>query len=345
MDPDTVVGWDIGGAHVKAAVLGHDGVPRRALQLPCPLWQGLDQLDATLDALPAFVRQAGRHAVTMTAEMVDLFPSRRDGVLRLAGRLGARWRGAELLFYAGRRGFVPPEAAAAAAESIASANWLATAHYAASRIPAGLLVDIGSTTTDIIAIADHEVASVSETDADRQASGELVYTGVVRTPLMAVADRAPLRGRWVGLAAEYFATTADVYRILGLLDEAADQQPSADGSEKTPAGSRRRLARMVGRDAESGSEAEWRALAEWLAEAQLRRIEDGIALVLSRRLLPADAPIIAAGAGRFLARRLALRLARPRIEFSQLLPGQEGGTDWLDTCAPAVAVACLAQAA
>jgi uncharacterized hydantoinase/oxoprolinase family protein len=43
-------GLDVGGAHLKVAQVGRDGRVTAALQVPCALWQGLDRLDAALDA-------------------------------------------------------------------------------------------------------------------------------------------------------------------------------------------------------------------------------------------------------------------------------------------------------
>ena len=83
-----VIGWDIGGAHVKAA-LWRDGAVVDAAQWPCALWQGLDRLEAALalarSRWPGLDAQA--HAVTMTGEMVDLFAHREDGVQRIAALL------------------------------------------------------------------------------------------------------------------------------------------------------------------------------------------------------------------------------------------------------------------
>ena len=90
--PDrVVVGWDIGGAHVKVALLRHGQVVDAA-QWPCPLWQGTDRLDAVLDAASARWPDLQRHAhaITMTGEMVDLFAHREDGVTRLAALLAHR---------------------------------------------------------------------------------------------------------------------------------------------------------------------------------------------------------------------------------------------------------------
>ena len=73
---DAVIGWDIGGAHVKAArVLA--GRVAAAVQVPCPLWLGLDRLPtgAGGGAARASARHA-LHAATMTGELADAFASR-----------------------------------------------------------------------------------------------------------------------------------------------------------------------------------------------------------------------------------------------------------------------------
>ncbi|TCJ11887.1 hypothetical protein EZJ19_13540 [Parasulfuritortus cantonensis] len=333
-----VMGWDVGGAHLKAARLGPDGRLTGVWQEPCPLWRGLHHLDA---AVARIREHAGTfacgHAVTMTGEMADLFDSRDAGVEALAGAMTGHLAPAPVWFYAGPA-WVAAGATAAAAGRIASANWHASARLLASRVGEGLLVDIGSTTTDIIALKDGTVASTCLGDADRLEAGELVYTGVARTPLMAVADEAPVGGHWLATMAEHFATTADVYRVLGWLPETADQHDSADGGAKTAAASGRRLARMVGLDAAGLAEDAARELAAWFAQAQLQRIERAARLVLSRARLGETAPLIMAGAGAFLGVRLGQRLERPVTAFHHVLPDRVPAHGW---CAPAVAVAYL----
>ena len=74
---------------------------------------------------------------------------------------------------------------------------------------------MGSTTTDIIAIAGGKPAPRGLTDGERLVTGELVYTGLTRTDVSVVAQRATFRGRAQRLAAGGFANMADVRRILG----------------------------------------------------------------------------------------------------------------------------------
>jgi probable H4MPT-linked C1 transfer pathway protein len=246
-----------------------------------------------------------------------------------------------LHLFAGRAGFAPCSAAGAVAGQIASANWLATALYLATATDAALLVDIGSTTADLVPIAGGEVRAVGHDDFTRLATDELVYTGLTRTPLMALAQRVPFEGRDVALMAEYFATTADVYRLTGELVEHADLHPSADGGPKTGAGSARRLARMVGRDAASARLAAWIELARYFAERQLDRLAAAAHRVVTRASLPTDAEVIGAGTGALLARKLAARIGRPYVDLADLVPRSGAGAAELMACAPAFAVAHL----
>ncbi len=337
-----VIGWDLGGAHIKAARLDREGQVERVVQLPCPLWQGMDHLDAGIAGVRAALGDAPLHAITMTGEMVDLFADRREGVVTIARRahalLGDRCR-----FFAGPAGFVSPGEVEARAPEIASANWRASAELAARLHRAALLVDIGSTTTDIIPIVAGRVAAQGASDAERLLSRELVYTGVVRTPVMAMAPVARVQGDETPLVAEYFASAADVYRLTGHLPEGADQHPAADGGEKTVSASARRLARMVGRDAASAPLEVWVSLAQDLAARQARQIGSAMALVAERSELPPDAPVIAAGVGRFVAAGVAARLGRPILDFSALVPAAAGLEGLLSDCAPAVAVARLTR--
>ncbi len=343
MGTEPVIGWDLGGAHVKAARLDASGAVERVLQVPCPLWQGIQHLDAALQQVLSVLDLAPIHAVTMTGEMVDLFPNRREGVARLVTALRERLPDGAICFYAGGDGFVDAGQAAGAGLRIASANWMASAAVVAAGVQAALFIDIGSTTTDLMAVHGGRVWARGGEDAERLLAGELLYTGVVRTPVMALAERVPFGGEWVPVMAEHFATAADVHRLTGQLPEAADQHPAADGGEKTVAGSARRLARMIGRDVESAPLAAWRRLAGWLARAQSRRIEDAWERLLSRDVLAEDAPVVAAGVGRFVAAEIARRCGRPCIEFGCLVPAKEAERGRVTDCAPAVGVAWLAQ--
>ena len=348
-DGAAVFGWDVGGAHVKVSMADAAGAVLDVAQWACPLWQGLDHLERTIDLVferwPDARTDAALHAVTMTGEMVDLFEDRAHGVQAIAAALAQRL-GPRLRFYAGDAGWLTPQSCADGWRSVASANWLATASWIASRVPDALLIDIGSTTTDIIPIAGGGVVARAATDAGRLATGELVYQGVVRTPLCGIAQRIEFAGETVNVMNEWFATTADVYRLTGELAPHYDLYPSADQGPKTEAASRTRLARMIGRDAHEAGSDEWRGFALRWRELQLREIGANLARVTAAHPELAAAPLVGAGCGRFLAAALADMEAdeapRAYIDFGTLAGVPANRSDWAATCAPSVAVALLA---
>lgn len=338
------VGWDIGGAHVKAAMVNGSGEILRIFQEPCPLWQGMDRLGGAVNRIKAQLPEKKcRHAVTMTGELVDLFEDRDDGVHRIIEAMTQMLGRHGILIYAGKLGFLNAgDVDNRHCEAIASANWLASASYAAQKIGSGLFVDVGSTTTDILLLDQGQVMAEGYTDYQRLISKELVYTGIVRTAVMAVTQTALDRGREVGIMAEYFAAMADVYRVTCELEERHDQYGTADGAEKTVIASARRLSRMIGCDFNEEEMPRWRQFAENLRSRQLRLIQRACELQLSRQNLNKRRPFIGAGVGRFLVRQLANNLGYPYLDFTELFAGasNESGLTAAD-CAPAVAVACL----
>ncbi|MCW8905757.1 MAG: hypothetical protein OQL28_00780 [Sedimenticola sp.] len=339
MLPDRgTMGWDVGGAHLKMAWKdGHD-VLRHVEIRATPLWQGLESLGQAIREI-AKELPVGQceHRVTMTAELVDLFNDRQSGVRELVGQLRTLLPSDTLLFYAGPKGFVPAAEASAHADQIASANWLATASFAASAVSAGIVIDVGSTTSDLLPFEKHHLRNRGFTDRERLSYGEMIYAGVVRTPLMAVTRRVPFRGEWVSLASEHFATTADVYRILGELPEDADLYPSADGKDHSVPGSMRRLARMIGADRADGSDIDWYRLAAFFADRQM----DMLSLACQRLSSLSPNPstvLIGAGVGRFLVERVADRLGHSYIDMEKLLAENTDYGVIAANCAPAVAL-------
>jgi probable H4MPT-linked C1 transfer pathway protein len=340
----SVIGWDIGGVHLKAA-RAESGRIVRAVQVAAPLRGGVDLLAAAFAKAKAEMTSelgdAERHVATMTGELADTFTSRAEGVDCLATLAACELAGAPLAIYAGPAGYVAPEAAHLHATLVASANWHACASFVATHRRDALFIDLGSTTTDVIPIAAGRVAARGYTDAERLATGELVYTGLVRGFLMASTERAPFRGAWTTLINENFANMADVYRVLDTLPADADMMGTADGRDKTRKASLARLARMVGADAADADDAAWTALAQWFAEMQVRRLTDAAMLASSPHRLPGDSPVIGAGAGAQVVQEVARRLGREYVAFDAMLDAAPAARAAASHCAPAAALALL----
>lgn len=347
--PQHIIGWDIGGAHVKAAHLNTDGQIVKVYQQACPLWKGLYQLQQAVKQITQDLPATQyAHAITMTGELVDLFANRDDGVQQIIATMKSLLANSELFIFTGLQGFLPvTQVKTQHYAAIASANWLASASFAAQKLGNALFVDIGSTTTDILLLHQRQVLTEAYTDYQRLISQELVYTGVVRTAVMAVAQTAIDENKQIGLMAEYFATMADVYRVTGELNEAHDQTDTADGAEKTILASSRRLSRMIGCDFHPEDLTRWRHFADNIRAQQLERIYRSCQYRLSlQNNFAKDAPLIGAGVGRFLVQELAKLLSRDYVDFATLIPESLTQSDLsVSDCAPAVAVACLLQKA
>jgi probable H4MPT-linked C1 transfer pathway protein len=334
-------GWDLGGANLKMAHI--EGTRVIAVtQIPCPLLADPSKFDRALEEALKLCAGGARHAVTMTGELSDVFQTRAEGLAYLVA-LMRKATGEETFFYSLRGGLIDADTAIERWPEVASANWHASAALAASLYGTGLLIDAGTTTTDLIPLKDGTPVARGLTDEERLTEDELIYGGVVRTPVMAIAREAPFKGRMQGIAAERFATMADVYRLTGALPEDADPYPAADQRGKSFAESSARLARMLGRDADDADEIAWRALAHYFARQQLDQIAAAAEALLARDQLPADAPVIGGGCGRFLAERLAKRLDRPYRDFAEMVDCAPAARDMAAVCAPAVAVALLAS--
>ena len=340
-DERCIIGWDVGGAHLKAAMLRRDEVEDVA-QWPCELWRGLVHLDQAFAEArrrwPCLSR--ADHAITMTGEMTDLFEHREAGVADIAAR-ALEHLGKRTAFYAGAKSFVDASAVQKVWRNVASANWIATASVVADAVDDAVVLDVGSTTTDIVVVRNGKVTAEGSDDASRLASRELVYVGVVRTPLCALASRITFGSREFNVMNEFFATAADVFRLTGELRAEHDQAAAADNGSKDPVATMRRLGRMIGLDAREAEPAAWLALARAWRTALVNRVRENLEAKIESAQLRADAVVIGAGCGSFIAQELALALRRRYVPFDHVARVAPSCADWARTCAPSVAVALL----
>lgn len=358
-----IVGWDVGGAHLKAALFNAEGAQERIMILPCELWRGLDRLEAGIATIMQSFASTIKsekliHAITMTGELVDLFPNRRAGVLAIGQLMASKLTGS-VNFYTGAkqadfRGFVGVDALEDHWSHIASANWLATATDIARRmrqVPGkthGVLIDIGSTTTDFVLLRDFKPECYGSTDAERMQMETLVYTGVIRTPLMAICQKIGFKNQLTSVAAEHFATTADVYRLTEDLLPGDDLANTADGMEKTTMASARRIARMIGRDVEEADLASWQQLAHAFKTEQLERLAESLQKHLAQlNARPEQIVILGAGVGHFLARTLAQKFQLSYRSAASLMEDVVTEVSvvhaWTSTALSAAALASLAH--
>ena len=341
-----IIGWDIGGVHLKAASLEFvDGRPveARARLRYFEMWREREALPEALRRLRLELGggRAG-HALTMTGELADCFASKAEGVRAILSAAAAAF-GDEPLSVWGLDGeFASTLEAGEQPLQYAASNWLATAEVAAREAGDGLLLDVGSTTTDIVPFREGRAAPAEHDDTARLAAGELVYTGVLRTLPAALAPEVPLRGRWCRLSSEPFAFVSDVYLALGRIRPDQVTTPTADRRPATREAALARLARLVCADLRALGGESVLEVARFLESSQISVLERAARQVLSlsagdpagREVRPA-LTLVATGLGEFLAAELARRLGLPCLLLSDRIPLPD------PQAAPATCVALL----
>jgi probable H4MPT-linked C1 transfer pathway protein len=288
----SVLGLDIGGANLKAAHTS--GV---ACLRPFELWKTPNDLAIALRDLLKEMPKADLLAVTMTGELCDCFETKREGVSFILKALVEAADQIPTRVWTTSGTFASLEEANSQPLKTASANWLALATFVGRYVPVGpgMLIDIGSTTADLVPLLDGKPVPGGRTDPERLRCRELVYTGIRRTPVCALLGGAG--------AAELFATTLDVYLLLGELSENADDWNTADGRPATREAARARLARMMGADSETFSMPDAVALAQVVFNRHVALLHDSIRDQIGVLSGHPEAVVIS-GSGEFLARKV-----------------------------------------
>ncbi len=349
-----VVGLDIGGANLKIA-----NARGQCQSTYFPMWTDHRQLGERLQEL---LRQFGhathtdydRVGVTMTGEMADCFASRRAGVAFILEQLTFAFRELPIEVYTVDGGWLKPQAAKQDPWRVASSNWHALASWIVRGFESAcsnvrLVVDIGSTTVDVIPVNEQGVATTARTDGDRLKLQQLVYTGISRTPIAAIISQLEIKGAPYPLVAERFATSDDAYVALGLVDAddpTADgvgysqiNNETADGRSRSVVHARARLARMLGEDAERLTADEIEQLAKQVIAAQAQKVALAIRRNLPQNESIQQPQILISGHGRALATEALKLLNTPvcSIYLDDLV------SPAATRCAPAVAVAGLLE--
>jgi probable H4MPT-linked C1 transfer pathway protein len=246
-----MIGIDVGGANVKVSDDAGCHIHY------CPLWR-----ESHLAEILA--EYAGEDAaVVMSGELADGFFNKAEGISFIVDAVKKTFPDA--IFYGTDGDFHQN-----ACPELAAANWLSSADYLRGLYPHGMLLDIGSTTADIVPLGDFENLK-GLTDTLRLQQGFLVYTGMLRTPVAALASQADIQGVPTSFSTEYFACSGDVHYVLGHLGDKDYTSATPDGKEVTREACLRRLARMVCADLEEIGEEGAVSIAEafWSAQRKL----------------------------------------------------------------------------
>ncbi len=268
-----MIGIDVGGANLK--IVDESGVHIHY----CPLWK-----ESPLAEIIAEYKEAGADnaAVVMSGELADGFFDKNEGIAFIVDAVRKSFPNA--IFY-GMDGTFHKHAC----RELAAANWLASVAFLKTRYPNGMMLDIGSTTADIVPFADFEKL-IGMTDTLRLQAGYLVYTGMLRTPVATLVNEAVINGIITPFSTEYFACSGDANFVLGNIGEDEYSAATPDGKEVSREACLRRLARTVCADLEEIGEEGAVAIAKAFCDAQQKLVCD--AVVKAREAAKADTILV-----------------------------------------------------
>lgn len=346
-----ILGLDIGGANTKYALIQSGPSNEDAILLAgsdyFPFWEKQDKYPSYLEHLIKKIVTEGHSweqvVFVTTAELADCFQTKKEGIATICRHVlqvfTTEKDGKEPLIFDINERFIPATRAADAWLEVAATNWIAAAKYLGQKYPNSLLLDIGSTTTDIIPIFNGKVIAKGKTDLERLISSELVYSGLLRTNVTAIVQEVTLNGEKVPIASELFATTGDVYLVLDGIREEEFTVETADGKPASIEHAKARLARIVCADVNQLTTEEIMQIAKQIRRAQLTRISQAFNRILEdyRNRYSLNPTIILTGAG---AKTLGIALLRENGIYEQILLDETLGKEEA-IALPAVAVASL----
>ncbi|MBQ2353545.1 MAG: H4MPT-linked C1 transfer pathway protein [Methanobrevibacter sp.] len=334
-----IAGFDIGGANTDLAVIDFEDGEIKNMEVDfayLPMWSNNDDLSQVLVELIENicpVSEIDAVGISMTAELVDAYDTKKDGVLDIVKKCEETFTCP--IAYVGVDGMISKSEIEKDPLKAAAANWIATAQIATLISDNCIFIDTGSTTTDIIPIKEGSECAIGKSDFDRSATGELVYTGTLRTNLASFLDKIELNGKEYRIASELFAQTADVYMVLDLITEDDYICDTFDGEGKSKIDCARRIARVVCADLEMLSMDDIVAMSEVIHQKQIAQIADGLKQVVETQGLDL---IVTTGLGKDILDRPAAELLGLKVKsMGDILSDDEC------TVAPAVGTAVMME--
>lgn len=341
-----IIGFDIGGANIKASLINNSQIVENHLKY-YPIWtKDVKQLPDIINEIKNSIIKDNRLnaiAVTMTAELSDAFYTKREGILTIANSFEAVFHeNIQNLYFINIYGdFITLNELKKNPIQVAASNWAATAKYIGEMYNNCILIDVGSTTTDIIPILNQKPVSYGKNDTDRLLSGELVYTGVLRTEIPSITHKVPYNEQLCRISSEKFALSADIHLVLNHISPEDYTSDTADGREKSLEHALARIARIICSDIEILSRDEIISIAEYVYHKQIEQIKMGLKEVTDSLDYTdvLELPIIITGLGsEFLARKVAMAIGFKNIINLDETFGKKGGI-----VAPSTAIALLLE--
>ncbi|RAP47007.1 MAG: hypothetical protein BZ135_02900 [Methanosphaera sp. rholeuAM6] len=279
-----IIGLDIGGANTDCTIINIKNNEIKSMKNYreyFPMWKEKDKLNRCFEKLTRNDADIEVVCVSMTAELADGYESKKEGVKDISQKVMEYFKEKEVYFvtFEGLKTYSELKNNYLTA---AAANWIGTAEIIKYIEKDCIFMDIGSTTTDIIPIKNKKEIALGHTDLERLSSGELIYTGMLRTNLAAIVHNVPINNKNTRVSSELFSITADIHRILGNITEKEYTCNTPDGNKKDLISCKRRLARLVCADLDTLKDEEIIKLAKHIESEQIKQIFNGLKEVVER---------------------------------------------------------------
>ncbi len=329
------LGIDIGGAHTKLIGLDNKKSIIFVNQLQFPIWKGTENLNNYFKKINKNIGNIPC-GITMTAELCDNFKDRLIGVKKII-KCTKKLKLKKYYFCNQKNKLlINPDL-----KSIASMNWLATAEFIKEKVSNCIVVDFGSTSTDLILIKDKKIINKYYDDFGRLNNSELVYTGLTRTPTSSLTNKVKINNKDFHVMSEFFSNTADLYRINKLLSKNMDLYPTCDFRSKSIKNSYKRLARNFGIDFKKKDFDFIHSLSKKLISIQLNKIFTEINKFKKINSVRAEFPLIICGIGKEVMKKYCKKQKIKVIDFKKFLKGNNSKINEASYHAPATSCALM----
>lgn len=305
-----VLALDIGGANTKKLLAEEEEILKSEIYY-FPVWKKKKKLRGFLRELR---EGADRVAITFTAELSDAFESKLQGLRYLAAICEEVFKNPLYLSIEKkllRYGEIQEPM------KLAAANFAASVYYLEEKFHDGILLDVGSTTSDIIPFR-RGVILYEKSDLQRLQKNQLVYTGALRTPLNCITSAVPFKNQLTRIAAEYFAITADAYTILGLVRDYSCDAPDSRGKDAQSC--MQRVARLLCADLEDIGESAAIGICEHVRSRQAEQIACALEAVAREHKL---SRAYVCGVGSFLGKDACKLAGIEAVDLSASTPAHE----------------------
>ena len=328
MEKYKIIGWDIGGANIKATKIIYNQQKQKLESIKSvskffPMWDQNLNPKAIIQEIYHNLAEADYFAVTMTAELADRFSTKIEGINFIVDLFKNNFTNKKLFFFNNQAQLFNPLEIANNFDrllELAAANWSVSAAFAAEFKSDFVLFDLGRSTIDLIPVKNHQIAARGRTDVERLKEAELIYLGLLRSNLSNLTKNIPYQGQMVDVINEYFASTADLHLFLDIITPADYSVSPADNGEKTKKAAAARIARMISLDLNSISAGQLQLIADYIYNQEISLIYSKLLQLYSRFSLDYKIPLMMNREAALFENDLKMRSDFNFISLEELIP-------------------------